>query len=230
MVTNSIHMEQKIDLFTPIHKAIRALLYDMGTQLQAADFGSGQESSETLNRMEHILELLEEHARHEDQFIFPEIEKVAPGSTIESEDEHRQYAQKVERLHLQMAKIRHLTAPAKRIAASEVLNRIYTDFMGFYLMHMNHEEETVLPASQQKLSNEQLAAIRVKVQLDTAPDRYTEWLHWMLPSLNIHELVPLYQQVKSSAPAPVFGKFRDIGRKTIASGRWDQLCELADVK
>jgi hypothetical protein len=91
---------------------------------------------------------------------------------------------------------------------------------------MNCEEETVLGVSQEKLSNEELSAIRVKVQTSIPPERYTEWLQWMLPSLNMQELVPLFSQVKNNLPAPVFEKFKAIGRQTIDSSRWEKLSQL----
>lgn len=222
-------MEPKIDLFTPIHKAIRALLYDMGRQLQIVDFGDELESTQTLNRLEHIFEFLEEHARHEDSFIFPPIEQAAPGSTRESQEEHRQYEEKVEQLRKVMHHMRKFTLGKDRINRSGALNRAYTDFMSFYLMHMNQEEETALPASMDKLSNQDLAAIRLKVQMDTDPDRYTEWLYWMLPALNINELIPLFQQVKANAPQMVYEKFVDIGQETIDEKRWGRLRQMAEI-
>jgi hypothetical protein len=182
-----------------------------------------------LNRLENTIEMLEEHGYHEDELIFPPIEKAAPGSTEEAESQHRGYQERVIRLKEVIRQIKETTGPSERLAQASILNRRFTDFMAFYLMHMNCEEETVLEVSQQKLSNEQLTAIRVSVQTSIPPQRYAEWLQWMLPSLNMQELIPLFSQVKASAPAPVFENFKTIGQRTIDKARWERLREVVEL-
>jgi hemerythrin-like domain-containing protein len=222
-------MQNKIDLFTAIHKAIRALLYDTGRRLQTANLADTEEMHQTLNRLEQTIDMLEEHGKHEDELIFPPIENAVPGSTEEAESQHRGYEERVLRLRGVIDQIKHTVDASLRAAQAGVLNRRFTDFMAFYLMHMNCEEETVLQVSQDKLSNEELTAIRVKVQTSIPPQRYAEWLQWMLPSLNLQELIPLFSQVKHSAPAPVFEKFKSIGQTTIDSPRWEKLQQLVQL-
>jgi hemerythrin-like domain-containing protein len=222
-------METKIDLFTAIHKAIRALLYETGKQLQTANLADAEEMHRTLNWLEQTIDMLEEHGKHEDELIFPPIENAVPGSTEEAESQHRGYVERVLRLREVIGQIRHTADASLRVAKAGVLNRRFTDFMAFYLMHMNCEEETVLQVSQDKLSNEELTAIRVKVQTSIPPQRYAEWLQWMLPSLSLQELVPLLSQVKASAPAPVVEKFKAIGQTTIDRARWEKLQQLVQL-
>ncbi|NND32483.1 MAG: hypothetical protein HKN76_07825 [Saprospiraceae bacterium] len=219
-------MEQKIDLFTPIHKAIRALIYDTGIKLQRTDFSSEVESNKFLTHLERVLDLLEEHARHEDQIIFPPIEKASPGICGELEKEH-EYGEK---LLLSLRKViseLELLDGVARNSRSNSLNRTYTDFISFYLSHMNREEETVLPVSKNTLTNNELASIRLKVQIDTRPGQYTEWLRWMLPALNIRELVPLFQQIKASAPSAIYQQVVRIGEEVIDSQRWNTILREA---
>lgn len=219
-------MQNKVDLFTAIHKAIRALLYATGNQLQTANLAEEEDMLVTLTRLEHTIEMLEEHGHHEDELIFPPIEQVAPGSTEEAESQHRGYEERVIRLREVIKLIKDTTEPSGRMALAGLLNRRFTDFMAFYLTHMNCEEETVLEVSQQKLTYDELMAIRLSVQSSIPPGRYSEWLQWMLPALSIHELVPLLSQVKASAPAPVFEKIKNIGQTYIDRNRWEKISQL----
>lgn len=220
-------MEQKIDLFTPIHKAIRALIYHMGGTLLTTDFSDDQEANSTFDALEKMLDLLEEHAHHEDNIVFPPIEKASPGISQELEVQHQEGEEKVSGLQVLLKELRTADT-STRIARANILSIYFTDLIAFYLSHMNREEETVLPVSQQLLSNEELTAIRVRIQMNTSPERYAEWMRWMLPALNIRELAGLYRQVKNSAPAPVFEKIQSIGREVIDEARWQRMSIMAD--
>ncbi|MEQ9021350.1 MAG: hemerythrin domain-containing protein, partial [Pseudomonadales bacterium] len=180
-----------------------------------------------VDKLEHSLELLEEHARHEDEIIFPAIEKALPGITEESTEEHEAYSKKVERLRALLADLK-MAVRKDEIPNAMVANlRIkFTDFIAYYLLHMNHEEETLLQASIQHLSSDELLNVRLRVQLDTDPERYTEWLQWMLPAMDLSELVPLFRQVRQNAPPEVAQKFDAIGNECIPEHRWNSLLEM----
>ena len=223
-------MEQKVDLFTSIHKAIRALLYQTASALQAADLGEEQSMQETLRMLENTLDMLEEHAAHEDHLIFPEVEKVLPGTTLACESEHRAYEQKEISLRNLMAQIRKAQTATDRLAFAGALNRAYTDFMAFQLQHMNHEEEQILPLAQQSLENQELLAIRGKIQASIAPERQGEWLRLMLPALNVSELMLLFTQLKTQAPPAVYQNFRELGFTVLDEKRWQQLKAVAAVE
>ncbi len=222
-------MKQRVDLFTPVHKAIRAILFDLGKELQHTDMADEKEMTAMLTKLSDSLELLEEHARHEDQIIFPPIEQACPGMTTESIEEHQQYEEKIATLENLIRKIRNATDAAERLQHANQLRFHFAEFIAFYLMHMNHEEATMLEASIENLSPEQLIDIRVRVQMDTAPARYAEWLKWMLPSLDMNELVPLFRQVKMNAPETVYDKFKKIGKETMDGNRWTRLRQLAEI-
>ncbi|WP_370086434.1 hemerythrin domain-containing protein [Ekhidna sp.] len=220
-------MKQQVDLFTPIHKAIRAMLYQLGSELQCANMTNKEECRLMVDKLEHSLELLEEHARHEDEIIFPAIEKALPGITEESTEEHETYAKKVEQLRSLLAGLK-IAIRKDEIPVGTVANLRFkfANFIAYYLLHMNHEEETLLQASIQHLSAEELLNVRLRVQLDTDPERYTEWLQWMLPAMDLSELVPLYRQVRLNATPEVVQKFDTIGNEYIPEHRWNSLHEM----
>ena len=222
-------MKQRVDLFTPVHKAIRAILFELGKELQSTNMSDNGERDAMLTKLTHLLELLEEHARHEDEIIFPPIEKACPGLTTESVEEHLAYDAKVNQIHKLVNAIRTADDMNERLHFTRQLRHQFADFIAFYLMHMNHEEEAMLEASIEHLTPQELIDIRLKVQLDTPPARYDEWLHWMLPALDLTELVPLFKQVKVGAPESVYTKFKQIGKHSIDQHRWSKLVKLAEV-
>lgn len=216
-------MKQRVDLFTPIHKAIRSILYEVGGDLQSADMSDPEERKQVLSMLRNSLELLAEHARHEDEIIFPPIEKACPGVTVESVEEHRLYENKIEEINRLIVALSGDVSSNTADSLVSRLRHVFVDFIAFYLLHMNHEEEAMLEASIAHLSPDELLRIRVEVQKDTDPDRYSEWLQWMLPSLDMRELVELFTQVSLNAPEAVYQKFREIGQQSLGEGRWLRL-------
>ncbi len=80
----------RFDLFTSIHKAIRAMVYETGRALQTADFADGASAAGAVDRLEPVLVLLAEHHETEEQFVFP-------GSCRSSRDSSVSYRRNIRR-------------------------------------------------------------------------------------------------------------------------------------
>ena len=80
-------MMPRVDLFTTIHKAVRAVIYDAARSLQSADVDDDA-GTRTLDRLEHTLGLLEEHHDHEERSIFPRVRAFEPKLIAELESQH----------------------------------------------------------------------------------------------------------------------------------------------
>lgn len=215
-------MENKIDLFTPIHKAIRSLIYHTGVVLQSTDFSNLEEGDRILTQLEQMLILLEDHARHEDHIIFPEIEKRASGISGELEAQHREGEIKLTALVQLLNEFRELV-PQSRVNLVTKLSIIFSDFIAFYIWHMSREEEIIMPVSKANFSNAELAEIRLKIQEQISPDRYREWMKWMLPALNESELTSMYRQAKHNGPGNVFELINSIGQEFVDPVKWDRI-------
>jgi len=92
----------------------------------------------------------------------------------------------------------------ERIGMGDKLNRTANDLFAYYLTHLNGEEATIVPAMWKHFTDEQLVAMRTNVERNTPPERYAEWMRWVLPSLNLNELTGMFMGLKKGAPAPVF--------------------------
>jgi uncharacterized secreted protein with C-terminal beta-propeller domain len=210
---------RKTDLFTFIHKSIRSMIYNSASRLQSTDFSDAKESKEMLLSVRQDLELLHEHAEHEDNIIFPEIADNEPEMIKILNDEHIELESKLNKLLNQMNKIYITSNDEERLVLGEELNNMFNDFSASYLAHMNHEEVTVLEASFKYLSDDELIAIRTRIQTKFPAERYKIWLHWMLKSLNNSELVGLLGGMKASAPPQVFENVLQVSESVIDAER-----------
>jgi hypothetical protein len=214
---------RKTDLFTFIHKSIRSMIYNAASKLQSTDFSDSTESGKMILSLRQDLELLHEHAVHEDNIIFPEIEDNEPDMIKMLNEEHKDLETKLNKLINQMDKIYSTTNNDERLLYGEILNIMFNDFSVSYLSHMNHEEATVLDASFKHLSDEELIAIRTRIQSKIPPERYKIWLHWMLKSLNDSELVGLLGGMKAGAPPPVFENVVGTAKSIFDDRKWAKI-------
>ena len=211
---------RKTDLFTFIHKSIRSMIYNAASKLQTADFTDEKEVKILLVSLRNDLDLLHEHAVNEDNIIFPEIANEEPQMIELLNEEHKKLESKLNGLLVLIEKTEHSNSIEERMLLGNSLNSLFNDFIADYLAHMNHEEATVLEASFKYLTDEELIAIRTRIQSNVPPDRYKVWMNWMLRSLNNSELIGLLGSMKTGAPSNVFQNILDITKSVIDSERW----------
>ena len=214
---------RKTDLFTFIHKAIRSMIYNAGSKIQLADFADIEETKSLLASFKQDLELLHEHAIHEDNIIFPEIQQEEPEMILVLNEEHKTLEDKLNKVKSLINNLENVSDEDKRLALGAELNNLFNDFSASYLAHMNHEEATVLEASFKYLNDEELVAIRTRIQTQIPPERYKIWLNWMLKSLNNSELTGLLGGMKAGAPPHVFQNVMDVAGSIIAGQRFKKI-------
>lgn len=208
------------DLFTQIHKGIRSMLYDAGARLQAADFTDRAASTALLDRLERTLGLLHEHGVHEDMHYFPALQSSEREVVHLMTDEHQEIGRKTASVRAAMASVLPLAGTEAALEPGARLNRTFNHFMAYYQRHMNHEEETALPAMWRAFSDEQLMAMRAAVLTSIEPSRYADWLRWMLPSLNDPELIGMLRGAKAGSPPEVLRNIAGIAEKVLQPDRW----------
>ncbi|MBO9661075.1 MAG: hemerythrin domain-containing protein, partial [Chitinophagaceae bacterium] len=77
----------RYNVFNTIHKGLRALMYDTAAMIQRTDF-SVNTAAETVSRVNWVMDIFDEHARHEDEFLLPLAFKNNEALAQEFEKEH----------------------------------------------------------------------------------------------------------------------------------------------
>jgi len=74
--------------FNNVHKAVRAALFETSLRVARTDFGELEEASATARNVIELMDFLDEHAGHEQRFVFPELASFAPLLAAELEADH----------------------------------------------------------------------------------------------------------------------------------------------
>ena len=70
--------DQRVEMYRPIHKAIRHILYTTVQQLAFTDFTDPASALPALEKMNLTMDMMQEHAGHEQRFVHPLLESKVP--------------------------------------------------------------------------------------------------------------------------------------------------------
>ena len=218
------------DIFTPIHKAIRSMIYDVGGRLQTNDFADLDASKPLLADLEHefsdalssgcLLCILHHHATDEELSVFPSVSSHGPELVQSLIQEHHDLARQLGSITTHSRALAQLSTTNQRIEAGSALNREVNTFFADYIEHMNREEVELVPLMQERFTNEQMRAMRATIIAGMPPDRVAAIFRWMLPSLNVTELTDLVGGVKAGAPPAFLALLTRIGEERVDPARW----------
>jgi len=222
-------MSERQNLFRPIHKGIRSMLYELGNGLQTTDFADVAESNQFAARLKHdlgdslsncILCLLTVHSRHEEKDIFSKLQVHDPDAVALVMKEHVEVARRVREVSKTCDEITALTSPARRIEIGDRLQQELNDLFVTYLSHLNNEEALLVPLMWGWFTDEQLGAMRAQFYGGLPPPLFETWMNWTLPALNVNELVVLLSGMKTDPPPNRFEDALRLAEKKLDPQLW----------
>ncbi len=220
----------KGDLFTPIHKGLRSMIYGLSTRLQTNDFADVAVTKVLVTDIENdfavarsagcILCILAHHAVDEETVIFPAAAKVGNRLITELIADHHDLT----RRELEIAQSGHalleMSSAEGRQEAGRRLNLLANELFAAYITHLNREERELVPLMQEHFTDPEMGAMQGKIIAQLPPDRMFAILGWMLPSLNVTELSHLMATLKQGAPPPALKAISDLGAARVDPARW----------
>jgi len=225
-------MSARENLFRPVHKGIRSMIFIMGLRLGTTDFTSLSESNELAKQLKQdltnslsncILCLLQTHSVHEEKDLFTAIQPVDEEPVRMMMAEHAVIVRRVYGVAKQCDEILAATDPNHRIELGDRLVAEANDLFAFYLAHMNNEEAVLVPVMWEHFTDAQLRALRGQFYNTIPLPLFETWMRWTLPALNLNELVVLLSGMRTEPPPNRFGDAMRIAKETIRAERWTQI-------
>jgi hypothetical protein len=224
-------MPSNEDLFTPIHKGLRSMLYGLSSRLQTNDFADLTATKTLVNDLENDFAIarsagctvcvLSQHANDEEAAIFPDAAKAGNELIATLIEQHHDLARREASLAQSAHALLAIENPEGRVGAGVKLNQSANELFAAYIAHMNREEADLVPWMKDHFSDAQMAAMRGAIIGRTPPDRVFAILGWMLPSLNVRELSGFIREVRSALPPPAFKAVTDMCEARVDPARWD---------
>ncbi len=232
-------MSSNEDLFTPIHKALRSMIYGLSSRLQTNDFADLTTTKSLVNDLENdfaiarsagcTLCVLNQHAQDEEAAIFPDATKAGNELIATLIEQHHDLARREASLARSANTLLAIENPEGRVEAGIRLNQSANELFAAYIAHMNREETDLVPWMKEHFSDAQMVAMRGAIMGRTPPDRMFVVLGWMLPSLNVRELSGLIREVKTAVPPQAFKAITDLCEARVDPTRWDAVRQSAGL-
>lgn len=220
------------DLFTPVHKGLRSMLYGLSTRLQTNDFGDLEATRKLVVDLENdfavarsagcTLCVLSHHATDEEGFVFPAVAPVGKKLVSDLIEQHHGLTRRELEIARSAHEILQKGSVEARVRQGAHLNRAANALFADYISHMNREEQELVPLMQEKFTDEQMGAMQRAIIGGMPPDRFFAILDWMLPSLNVTELSDLLGAVGRSAPPPVMAAIVELCARKVEPARWQE--------
>jgi hypothetical protein len=225
-------MTDRENLFRPIHKGIRAMIFELGRRVQVTDFTDPGESNAVAKQLQHdlnssvsncILCLLHSHSKHEEWNIFDPLRRFDVDVVEVMMAEHTEVVRRVLGVTKTCDELIAQSTPARRLEIGDRLNLEMNDLFAYYLQHMNNEEATMVPVLWEHFSDDELRAMRRQFHSTIPIRRLEEWMRWTLPALNPHELMLWFRSLKLDGPPELFEEMVRLAGETVDPKRWEEV-------
>lgn len=206
--------------FQPIHKALRATMFEATALVARTEFVHQGEAAIAARAVGTLLDLLDSHAHHEEQFVMPELAPHAPALAASLEADHG----RLEGLQAELRATLPRTCSdvaAEREAAGQLLGRALNLLVADHLRHMDREESEAMPVLWANRTEEELEAMDGRIRAAIAPERMAVVLRLMLPALSTPELVRMLSGARAQMPPPVFAQLSGLAREVLGPLRWE---------
>ena len=210
------------NLYSGIHKALRALLSDTLLAVGRMDAQDDLELAQATQRVLQMLDLMRSHLEHENAFVHPVLESRAPGSSELIGDDHVGHVAEIGALAAQTHAL--LTSPQDaRDAAAFALYQRLALFAAHNFEHMNVEETAHNAVLWAHYSDAELMQVHGALVASVPPEEMMQYLRWLVPFMNPRERATLLGGMRQQVPAPVFEVVLQMVRPHLDAREWQKL-------
>jgi hypothetical protein len=209
------------DLYTSFHKLLRSRLFEASVRLGRMDFAE-QDAEQTLAFVDETLELLTEHAEHEDRFVHRLLHAYAGPLARELDQEHAAIEESMTAIRETVAEIPRLF-PVDRALRGRDLYARFNALVAAQVAHMGREEREANAVLWAYLTDHEIAGVRQAIVASQTPARTAWIMERMLPLWSLGERAGMLREARAGAPPPVAEMLRRVGEKALGTEGWAQV-------
>ncbi len=215
----------RVDLYAPIHKALRLFMGDTLGRLGWLDLADADECAATFSQVEALLELCRHHAALENQFIHTAIEARRAGDSARIAAEHDEHLEVVSCLQAELTALRAMPTAS----AAHRFYRHLSRFVGDNMEHMNVEETAHNQALWAAYSDAELLAIHQRIVTSVEPAVMALVLRWMVPAMNPAERAGMLGGMQQQMPPEAMRGVLEAVRPHLDDRGWHKLARALNL-
>ena len=214
--------QPRVDMYSGIHKALRACMADALSALGRLDPDDAQDVASASSRMTELLDFCESHLEHENAFVHRAIEARAPGAAAAVAHDHVEHEQHIGQLRTLVQALDTAPAEARAVVVQQLYRQLAL-FIAENFRHMNVEETAHNAVLWARYTDAELVAIHDDLVASIPPQKMMKIARWLVPSMSPAERLALASDMRVKAPPPAFEAMLDVVRPHLSAGEWAKL-------
>jgi hypothetical protein len=174
----------RFDMYTPIHKTLRRVMFETAISLARADFNATDEVASAMQSVSACVAFLREHAEHEDREVVPVLARLDPALAEVLDREHPELERMAIDVESLWPRLAPLDVPAARAQLGGELLRRFQALVAAQLLHMDREERQVNAVLWAHLRDDELRQINGRIIAAIPVARLQQIMPMMDASLN----------------------------------------------
>lgn len=212
----------RLNLYGPIHKALRAQMNDALIGVGRMDCGDQPEVIFALDAVGDLLEALRAHVAHENEFMHPAINAARSNGAQRTADDHEEHLAAIAELELAVQRVRTADGTERDFAAV-LLYRQLALFLADNLQHMHIEETANNAILWENYSDAELGSLHERLVSSISPEAMQKTMRWMLPAISHSERVHMMLDIRSKLPSEAFAGVVESLRSLLSHRDYDKL-------
>ncbi len=218
----------RLDLYGPIHKALRSAMGDTLARVGRMDVADAQDRADALACLDDLLTMCSQHLQHENEFVHTAIEARCPAGSSRVAEEHAEHLDSIAELRSGAAAV----AAATGADADRLAHRVYRHlalFVAENFQHMHIEETVHNVLLWEHYSDAELEALHGRLMASIAPQEQLEAARWMLPACTPAERAGMIAAARVQMPPEALLGVLATVRPHLDAGGWAKLAAAAGV-
>jgi hypothetical protein len=174
--------------------------------------------------LKDLWRMLKFHAKAEEEFIFPHIEKADINLFNSLQEAHNRFEQEIDNLDKDFEEIlSQERGSGIRIQKGVEFVRRYNDFLSHYYLHLQDEELQAMPLLWNFLSNDQILDFSRKIPASASPEINAYFLPFFISATNLYERIGIINGLRSVMPEDVYQNIIKRIETILDAEDWEEL-------
>ena len=222
MQTTAQPQNSRYNIYSKIHKALRAFMADTLQRCGRTDWEDAADCHSTLEQIRELMTVCYSHLEHENEFLHAAMEERRPGSSTATHIDHHEHVLAIKSF-LADAHAIEQTPPVLRTAVGASMYRRLALFVAENFEHMAVEETDNAAVLCACYSDEEILEIEGRIIANVPPQISPIIMRWMLPAISAQERALMLAGMRQKAPAEAFDGVMHMIRPLLGARDWDKL-------
>jgi len=193
----------RLDLYRPIHKALRLLMCESVQALGRLDCEDPLELHAQLDQLGDLLALCRSHLEHENAFLHPALERAGAGASPRTAEDHVQHLGEIAALERRLQRVRDSSGQIRQREADALYDDL-VDFVGENFAHMRIEERDNNARLWSHYQDAELVALHDALVASIEPARRLAASRLILRAIHPGERISMLLGMRAQMPADAF--------------------------